>query len=118
MGVEPRMTMQTLRVLKVLLDEPLVEHFGLEISRKAGLPTGSIYPILARLEQAGWLESAWEDIDPVVAGRRRRRYYKLSSDGAEKARGAVREAQQSISPTPRLRPAPGFGYPARGGSPG
>jgi PadR family transcriptional regulator, regulatory protein PadR len=118
MGVEPRMTMQTLRVLKVLLDEPLAEHFGLEISRTAGLPTGSIYPILARLEQAGWLESAWEDIDPVAAGRRRRRYYKLSSDGAEKARRAVREAQQSISPTSRPRPAPGYGYPAPGGSPG
>jgi len=119
MGVEPRMRMQTLRVLKVLLDEPLAEHFGLEISRKAGLPTGSIYPILARLEQAGWLESAWEDIDPVVAGRRRRRYYKLSGDGAEKAQRAVRQAQQSISPTPRLRPVPvpGSGYPSPGGSP-
>jgi PadR family transcriptional regulator, regulatory protein PadR len=117
MGVEPRMTVQTLRVLKVLLDEPLAEHFGLEISRTAGLPTGSIYPILARLEQAGWLESAWENIDPVVVGRRRRRYYKLSGDGAEKARHAVREAQQSISPTPRPLPAPGYGYPSPGGSP-
>ena len=117
MGVEPRMSMQTLRVLKVLLDEPLAEHFGLEISRKAGLPTGSIYPILARLEQAGWLESAWEDIDPVVAGRRRRRYYKLSSDGAEKARHAVREAQQSITPTPHPHPRPGLGAPSPGGSP-
>ena len=107
------MTMQTLRVLKVLLDEPLAEHFGLEISRKAELPTGSIYPILARLEQAGWLQSAWEDIDPVVAGRRRRRYYRLSGEGAEQARRAVRAAQQSITPTP----SPGFGSPSPGGSP-
>src|SRR4030095_8113887 len=103
MGIEPRMSMQTLRVLKILLDEPLGEHFGLEISRKAGLPTGSIYPILARLEQARWLggrlESAGENIDPVVAGRRRRRYYQLSGDGAEKARHAVRQAQESITPT-------------------
>ena len=115
MGIEPRMSMQTLRVLKILLDEPLSEHFGLEISRKAGLPTGSIYPILARLEQAGWLESAWEDIDPVVAGRRRRRYYQLSGDGVEKARHAVRQAQESITPTPR--PSPGLGSPSLGGSP-
>jgi PadR family transcriptional regulator len=115
MGGEPRMSMQTLRVLKVLLDEPLAEHFGLEISRKAGLPTGSIYPILARLEQAGWLDSSWEDIDPVVAGRRRRRYYQLSGDGVEQARQALRQAQQSITPTPT--PSSGLGHPAPGGSP-
>src|SRR6266498_3022405 len=103
MGVEPRMTMQTLRVLKVLLDEPLAEHFGLEISRTAGLPTGSIYPILARLEQASWLESAWEDIDPVVVGRRPMLQSEFMNACPRLARGLVRLAAQLIPPRHRAR---------------
>jgi PadR family transcriptional regulator PadR len=114
MGAEPRVTLQTLRVLKVLLSDPLGEHYGLEIANQAGLKSGTIYPILARLEGYGWVSSDWEDIDPVVAGRRPRRYYKLSTDGAERARHHLREAEWLITPgpsrTPRL-PAPGAPKP-------
>jgi len=99
MGTEPRITLQTLAVLKVLLDEPLKERYGLEISRQAGLPTGSIYPILARLEQAGWITSEWEDIDEAVQGRRRRRYYRLTTAGAQRGRAASHDVQRLI-PTP------------------
>jgi PadR family transcriptional regulator len=70
MAAKVRITLQTLQVLRVLLADPLGEHYGLEISKDSGLPTGSIYPILARLETAGWLASAWEDIDESREGRR------------------------------------------------
>ena len=78
---KPRCTFQTQVLLAVLLREPLTEHYGLELAKAAGLPTGTIYPILARLEQAGWLESAWEEVDESKAGRRRRRYYRLTAAG-------------------------------------
>ena len=81
MGLEVRITLQTLQVLGVLLTDPLDEHYGLEISRKSGLLTGSIYPILTRLEAAGWVTSAWENIDESRQGRRRRRYYRLTAEG-------------------------------------
>jgi PadR family transcriptional regulator, regulatory protein PadR len=96
MTTQPRMTMQTLAVLKVLLDDPAGDHYGLEICRAAGLKSGSLYPILARLEQAGWLEGSWEDIDQAAAGRRRRRYYRLTSGGAELARTALNVARRQI----------------------
>jgi PadR family transcriptional regulator PadR len=83
---QPRMTMTTLKVLGVLLDDPTAEHYGLEISKAAGLASGSLYPILARLEQAGWIQGAWEDLDPAAAGRRPRRYYRLTPVGAVRAR--------------------------------
>jgi PadR family transcriptional regulator PadR len=105
MGAEPRMTTQTLQVLAVLLDHLRGQHYGLEISRETGLPTGSVYPILARLEQHGWVESAWEDIDPVAEGRRPRRYYRLSADGAERARIAREQHMRLVAP--RWRPAVG-----------
>lgn len=85
----PRMTLATQQVLRVLLEHPTHELYGLQISEDAGLPTGTIHPILARLEGMGWLESRWEEVDPSRAGRPRRRYYRLSPDGAEKARHAL-----------------------------
>jgi len=85
-----RMTLQTQLVLRELLAEPGRERYGLEMCDLAGLPSGTVYPILARLEQAGWLESAWED--PALheaAGRPRRRFYRVTPDGAEQARAAL-----------------------------
>jgi PadR family transcriptional regulator PadR len=89
---KPRMTLATQLVLKALLERPADEQYGLEISALAGLPGGTIYPILARFEQLGWLESRWEDVDPHQEARPRRRYYRLSRDGAERAREALAEA--------------------------
>jgi len=78
--------------------------YGLEICAAAELPSGTIHPILARLEQAGWLESRWEDVDPSEKGRPRRRYYQLTSDGAELARTALARAVTSSAAVARLRP--------------
>jgi|HubBroStandDraft_1064217.scaffolds.fasta_scaffold112087_3 PadR family transcriptional regulator PadR len=89
---KPRMTLATQRVLRALLERPADERYGLEISEYAGLPGGTIYPILARYEQLGWLESRWENLDPREEARPRRRYYRLSRDGAEKAREALAAA--------------------------
>ena len=99
-----RVTLQTLRVLRALLDDPAGEHYGLEISKESGLPTGSIYPILARMEVSGLVTSAWEDIDETRAKRRRRRYYRLTSDGLEFARGEVANAARFLAPA-RRRPS-------------
>ena len=51
----PRMTLPTQLVLRVMLDEPTREMYGLQICEAAGLPSGTIHPILARLERLGWL---------------------------------------------------------------
>jgi PadR family transcriptional regulator, regulatory protein PadR len=96
MGTSPRMTAPTLRVLAVLLADPLGEHYGLELFQAAGLPSGTGYPILARLEQAGWLTSSWEDIDEAAEGRRRRRYYRLTGTGLEASRRALAEHAQAL----------------------
>jgi PadR family transcriptional regulator len=91
------MTLATLQVLSVLVDDPLGQHYGLELSKQAGLKSGTIYPILARLEKAGWVTSAWEGIDPVIQGRPQRRYYQITADGVRAARQALQEAQRSLA---------------------
>lgn len=98
------MTLQTQLVLRALLDEPSKERYGLELCDLVGLPSGTIYPILARLEQVGWVDSAWEDPAVHEAARRpRRRFYRLSPDGAERARDALARAHR-----PRTQPDLGW----------
>ena len=105
----PRMTIPTQLVLRALLAEPTQEMYGLQICEQAGLPSGTIHPILARPEnEHGWLMSRWEDIRPEDEGRPRRRYYRLTEDGAERARIALAQATTSIT-TIGLRPRPAGG---------
>ncbi|GGL02477.1 transcriptional regulator [Sphaerisporangium melleum] len=98
----PRMTMQTQALLRMALSEPSREWYGLQMCEATGLPSGTIYPIIARLERAGWLESRWERPEEHAAeGRPRRRYYRLTGQGAERARLALASAYRSRS-TARL----------------
>jgi PadR family transcriptional regulator, regulatory protein PadR len=100
----PRMTQATQAVLRALLHNPGDEKYGLEICAAAGLPSGTIHPIFARLEKIGWLESKWEDVDPVKEGRPRRRYYRLSPDGADYARTALARAAETRAALRSLKP--------------
>jgi PadR family transcriptional regulator PadR len=80
-----RMSFQTLRVLEAFLDNPANQLSGADVQRRSGLASGTLYPILLRLESAGWFVSRWEAIDPVVAGRPRRRLYRLTPSGLSRA---------------------------------
>lgn len=106
----PRMTLPTQLVLRELLSEPAREKYGLQICTDAGLPSGTIHPILARLEGLGWLESRWEDIDNAHQnGRPPRRYYRLTKDGAEHARIALARATTPVNTIASLQPRPAGG---------
>ena len=90
----PRMTLPTLLILKELISDPTQRIHGFELCAATGRKSGTVYPILARLEGLGWLESAWEE--PAPMGRPRRRYYWLTEDGAAGARTALRAAEPSL----------------------
>lgn len=96
MGYGFRVTAATLDVLETLLD-PDEEMYGLKIAKSTGRPTGSVFPILARLEQLGWVISEWESSDPEVRGPRRR-FYRLSGVGLAGARELVSQRRPSRSP--------------------
>lgn len=82
-------TVPVVRVLAAFLGDPDGDHYGLELIKATGLPSGTLYPILLRLERAGWVQSRWEKIDPVQAHRPARRYYQLTGDGAAQARTSL-----------------------------
>jgi PadR family transcriptional regulator PadR len=80
-----RMSLQTLRVLEAFLESPTAPLSGADIHQSCGIASGTLYPILLRLEAAGWFVSEWESIDPSEAGRPRRRLYRLTSTGLKRA---------------------------------
>lgn len=94
----------TVDVLAVLLDSTR-PRWGLEIIKATGRPSGSVYPLLDRLERAGWLSSHWDDSE-----RRgpRRRLYQLTAQGATEAH-RICAAQQASTAAAARRTARGVG---------
>ena len=57
-------------------------RFGFDIMEATGLPSGTIYPALRRLETLELVTSDWEtDTRARKEGRPRRRYYELTPSG-------------------------------------
>jgi PadR family transcriptional regulator, regulatory protein PadR len=101
----PRITLPTAAVLRLMLEDPTGDHYGFALAEQTGFPSGTIYPILARLEVAGWVASYWEEGDPVVLERPRRRMYRLTGAGAHAAREALATTQRLLGAPPG--PLPG-----------
>ena len=80
-----RMSLQTLKVLEAFLDNPGDPLSGADVQKRCAIASGTLYPILLRLESAGWFVSRWESIDPSTAGRPRRRLYRLTPNGLTRA---------------------------------
>jgi DNA-binding PadR family transcriptional regulator len=99
-----RLTTQTLAVLSALLQDPTTPRYGLDLVREVGLKSGTLYPTLARLEEARWLESEWEAIDPRREHRPPRRLYRLTAAGEVAARTAMEEHLAKLGI--RSRPLP------------
>jgi DNA-binding PadR family transcriptional regulator len=63
---------------------------GFDIMGMTGLPSGTVYPALRRLEDAGWLRSRWED-HRVARNELRpaRKYYGVTKAGEEALAAAL-----------------------------
>lgn len=92
-----RMTVAMAKVLAALLEDPDGFRYGLDLMAATGLPSGTMYPILRRLQDAGWVTAEWEQVDPVAAGRPARRYYRLTPDGAQRAHAALAELREATN---------------------
>jgi len=100
------MTGATEAVLGALVARPAGDHHGAGLHSDTGLPTGRIYPVLARLETLQWLDSGWDEPTSSEQGWPRRRWYRLSEQGLAMARGALASARSTSSVrVGRLRPA-------------
>lgn len=104
----PRLTHATSLVLRAIATG---HAHGFRIMEVTGLPSGTVYPVLRRLEFQGCLASAWEDEDEAHdEGRPRRRMYTLTRHGHELAARAAERLESSgrlLALDPEVRPAGG-----------
>jgi len=111
----PRMTAPTQAVLRSLLEadrgHPAREVYGLELCEQLGLGFRTVYRILARLHDGGWVDRRAEGTG--TANRAARIYYRLTEEGVDAARQALAEAADSAGESavnpPSQRRAVGVG---------
>jgi PadR family transcriptional regulator PadR len=101
------MTPPLQRVLAAFLADPATARYGYDLMKAARLQSGTLYPLLARLERDKLVGSAWET--PQQDGERPRKYYRLTGEGIrvarlELARAAARRPRAPGRPG---RPVPG-----------
>lgn len=102
MRQELRLTRTSRAVLQTLIEGFEDDLWGLRICHLTNLPSGTVYPLLARLEELGWVTTQWED-DGLTAPRTtgpRRRFYRLTPDGLVAARTALTEQTAGTKTTP------------------
>ncbi len=73
------------RILAALLDGGASWSHGYELARIAHVKSGTLYPLLIRLEEQGYLEAEWQQ--PAERGRPARHAYRLTPSGMKLARG-------------------------------
>jgi DNA-binding PadR family transcriptional regulator len=83
------------RVLRAFLADVSAQHYGYDLMKAARLPSGTLYPMLARLEDQGLVTSAWEPHREESAGRPPRKYYQLTGEGIRVARLELAQASGS-----------------------
>jgi DNA-binding PadR family transcriptional regulator len=93
-----RLTHATALILQSLASG---SRHGFQIMEVTGLPSGTVYPVLRRLEREAAVVSVWEDGEAATAaGRRQRRVYGLTESGqrvAELARQRLADTQRVLS---------------------
>src|SRR5438552_13492507 len=100
----PNTSPQTLSVLALVLESPRSWQYGYALSQVTGLEAGTLYPILLRLADQGWLETGWAE--PQQPGRPPRHTYRLAGARARTARTKLAEAAP-VRMTRRLAAVPG-----------
>ena len=101
-----RVTAATLDVLEIFVSDTPMDQHGFKLAQRTRRPTGTIYPILMRLEEMGWLASRWDEDTPE--GRPRRRLYHLTEAGLAGATALLQARKGRPAGTSRrqLQPTP------------
>ena len=98
-------------VAAALMSDPAARHSGYPLSRRAGVRSALMYPVLRQMLGDGWLEDGWED---QAAGLRRRRpprrYYTLTAAGKSELEALL--AREQPPPRATARPRRRWGLPA------
>lgn len=100
------MTHTLVQVAQALMEDPAGQHWGYDLTERAHVRSGALYPVLHRMLEEGWLADGWEE--QAASGRRKRpprRYYKITDKGAGELGAVLARAQTDARFSgPLLRP--------------
>jgi len=80
-------SLSTQKILSVLMGTGDELHYGYALMKATGLKSGTIYPILMRLKERGYLKAEWTA--SASPGRPPRQHYELTSLGKAYARETI-----------------------------
>jgi|SRR5579862_4530707 len=108
-----KMTGPLARVLRVFLADVSAPRYGYDLMKAARLPSGTLYPMLARLQDEGLVAAEWEQQREDAAGRPPRKFYQLTGEGVrvarlELAQAAARKTSRSSVQRDAPRSIPGI----------
>lgn len=97
----PRYSPAAHAVLERFVAVPSRWFHGYTLMQELELASGTLYPVLMRLAEGGWLETSWET--PGRTGRPARHRYRLAPRAAADARDLLRRwsARGLAHPVPR-----------------
>jgi DNA-binding PadR family transcriptional regulator len=95
-----KLSSKALQVLAHFIANRDRQMSGTDVSKAVRIGSGTLYPLLMRLEKHGWLESQWEDEDPSQMGRPRRRLYKITGLGYREANAEINRIYSTMSDAP------------------
>jgi DNA-binding PadR family transcriptional regulator len=93
-------TTQSAKVVRAFLETPRAAQYGFGLMKSTGVKSGSLYPMLDRLERCGWIEGFDECIDERAEGRPKRRLYRLTALGEREGRAALATFYRDLGPIP------------------
>ena len=82
-------------LLAALLDAGDGWSHGYELATRTGIKSGTLYPLLIRLEAQGYLQAEWQQ--PLASGRPPRHAYRLTSTGRQLARAESESAGHAVT---------------------
>ncbi|HUD77450.1 MAG TPA: PadR family transcriptional regulator [Streptosporangiaceae bacterium] len=85
------------RLMQALLADPSARRYGYDLMKAARLPSGTLYPMLARLQDQGLVTSEWEPVRDDANGRPPRKYYQLTGEGIRVARLELAQAARATT---------------------
>ena len=87
-----RRTHALIQLAMTLMEDPRRDHWGYDLSRRSGVRSGVLYPLLSRMLELGWVSDGWEE--NAAAGRPPRRYYRLTDLGLRELGGILDAAKE------------------------
>jgi PadR family transcriptional regulator PadR len=101
-----RMTHTFVRVAGCMMERPTEKHWGYDLTKRTGVRSGVLYPLLERMLDEGWVEDGWENPNEIPDRRPPRRYYTLTGEGQAHFAAILADAHKEPRFAPHLLPRP------------